>query len=74
MCNACGFLCCGSDQFGGCGCDHCACEDCWSDEPDDTDDEEYYETFDPACVTPQDTTPPELKAVLGDALAKQKPE
>lgn len=26
----------------------------------------------PVCVTPQDTTPPELKAVLGAALAKQK--
>lgn len=23
MCNACGFLCCGSDQFGGCGCESC---------------------------------------------------
>src|SRR5690349_21768545 len=30
MCNACGFLCCGSDMFSGCGCDHCknqACHD-----------------------------------------------
>lgn len=24
MCNACGFLCCGSDEFSGCGCDHCS--------------------------------------------------
>jgi len=23
MCNACGNLCCGSDQFDGCGCEHC---------------------------------------------------
>ncbi len=34
MCNACGFLCCGSDQLGECGCDHCdepACHtvNCW---------------------------------------------
>ncbi len=28
MCNACGFLCCGSDQFGGCGCEHCGNEAC----------------------------------------------
>jgi len=28
MCNACGFLCCGSDQFGGCGCEHCGEEAC----------------------------------------------
>ena len=26
------------------------------------------------CVTPQDTTPPELKAVLGHALSKQTPK
>jgi hypothetical protein len=30
MCNACGFLCCGSDQFEGCGCDGCECPDCWT--------------------------------------------
>lgn len=28
MCNACGFLCCGSDQLGGCGCEHCGEEGC----------------------------------------------
>lgn len=28
MCNACGFLCCGSDEFGGCGCEHCGEEGC----------------------------------------------
>lgn len=28
MCNACGNLCCGSDEFG--GCDHCDCPECWS--------------------------------------------
>lgn len=34
MCNACGFLCCGSDEFGGCGCDGCEEPDCWSDDDD----------------------------------------
>jgi hypothetical protein len=29
MCNACGFLCCGSDVFERCGCDHCSCPACW---------------------------------------------
>ena len=29
MCNACGFLCCGSDQLGECGCDGCTVRDCW---------------------------------------------
>lgn len=28
MCNACGFLCCGSDEFGGCGCEHCGEDGC----------------------------------------------
>ena len=23
MCNACGYLCCASDEFEECGCDHC---------------------------------------------------
>ncbi len=36
MCNACGFYCCASDQFYGCGCEHCPCSECW---PDDDDDE-----------------------------------
>ncbi len=30
MCNACGFSCCGSDEFEGCGCDHCDEPECWS--------------------------------------------
>lgn len=30
MCNACGNLCCGSDEFEGCGCDHCDEPDCHS--------------------------------------------
>lgn len=28
MCNACGNLCCGSDEFKGCGCYHCGHPDC----------------------------------------------
>lgn len=28
MCNACGFLCCGSDELGGCGCEHCGEPEC----------------------------------------------
>ena len=28
MCNACNNLCCGSDEFGGCGCEHCGCDEC----------------------------------------------
>lgn len=28
MCNACGFYCCASDQFEGCGCDTCGYEEC----------------------------------------------
>lgn len=28
MCNACGNLCCGSDEFEGCGCDGCPVTDC----------------------------------------------
>lgn len=37
MCNACGFLCCGSDQLHQCGCDHCDCPECWDPEQDDFD-------------------------------------
>lgn len=32
MCNACGFLCCGSDEFSGCGCDHCEEPECHSEQ------------------------------------------
>lgn len=28
MCNACGFLCCASDVFEDCGCDHCPEPEC----------------------------------------------
>lgn len=34
MCNACHNMCCGSDQFGGCGCDGCDEPECWSDDDD----------------------------------------
>ena len=70
MCNACHNVCCGSDQFEKCGCDGCECEDCWSDDPEDMEDDEYYEDLE--CVTPQFSTPPELTAILGDALNKAK--
>lgn len=46
MCNACGFLCCGYDGFSGCGCDHCTCSECWSDdwedESFDQDEDDFY--------------------------------
>lgn len=44
MCNACGFYCCASDEFDGCGCEGCykiAClpaEDEGNDEDNDEDD------------------------------------
>ena len=40
MCNACGNHCCGSDEFGGCGCDGCFEPDCWSDVEDEFFDDE----------------------------------
>lgn len=50
MCNACGNVCCGSDMFGGCGCDGCDDPDCWSDDNDFEDSgdegdmpEDYHE-------------------------------
>ena len=49
MCNACGNFCCGSDMFGGCGCDHCPEYECWPDDPDDenSDDGDYNEYDEP---------------------------
>ena len=52
MCNACGLMCCGSDQLSACGCD-CADADCWPrcevcdqqlwpGDPCDCDDEDEY--------------------------------
>jgi hypothetical protein len=39
MCNACGFLCCFSDEFSECGCEHCPYEAChYSEEDDEIDD------------------------------------
>ena len=43
MCNACGNVCCGSDEFGGCGCDGCDCPECCSEEADDECIHEEYE-------------------------------
>jgi len=42
MCNACGFFCCGSDEFGGCGCDGCPEPECWSDDEEFFDDDDDY--------------------------------
>lgn len=44
MCNACGNVCCGSDEFGGCGCDGCDEPECWSDDSDF--DEDYGDDYD----------------------------
>lgn len=41
MCNACGFLCCGSDKFGGCGCDGCFEPECWTEADEDEGPDEY---------------------------------
>ncbi len=48
MCNACGFRCCGSDQFTGCGCYHCDEFECRfdDDEIDDGYDEDDYDEDD----------------------------
>ena len=56
MCNACGLLCCGSDQLDGCGCNRCGepdcaerCQDCGDDiewcHCDDEDDDAYPEEY-----------------------------
>jgi hypothetical protein len=70
MCNACGNVCCGSDQFEKCGCDGCDCEDCWSDEPEDMEDDDYHDFEDDA--PKPNNVPPDLQAVLAEALAKQQ--
>lgn len=46
MCNACGNICCGSDMFGKCGCEHCDCPECWPDDDEDEffpDEDDFYE-------------------------------
>lgn len=50
MCNACHNMCCGSDQFEGCGCDHCNEPDCWSDDEYFEDDDDF--DLDCACSRP----------------------
>lgn len=57
MCNACGNLCCGSDEFGGCGCDGCDEPDCWSEEPEDEGDDDFYPAdwdYIDCCASPRD--------------------
>lgn len=46
MCNACGFLCCGSDLFSRCGCNGCDEFDCWDDDAEDDDEIEYLDDDD----------------------------
>jgi hypothetical protein len=55
MCNACLNVCCGSDRFEKCGCDGCHCEACWSDEPEDMDEDEFYECANPPLENTGDT-------------------
>lgn len=44
MCNACGFYCCGSDEFGQCGYDGCPEPECWSDDDEFFgDDDDYFD-------------------------------
>ena len=47
------------------------CDACGGDGIGYEDDDYYNYGNDPECVTPQDTTPPELKAVLAEALARR---
>ena len=51
-------------------CDACGGEGIGDQDDYDPFDEEFQGESD--CVTPQDRTPPELKEVLADALAKAK--
>lgn len=53
MCNACGNVCCGSDEFGGCGCDGCEDPDCWSEDEDERDDDEWRFPPELDCCSPK---------------------
>lgn len=53
MCNACHNVCCGSDMFGGCGCDHCECEECWTDDNFEEDCAEIADRIANLPVTPE---------------------
>lgn len=44
MCNACGNYCCGSDEFGRCGCEDCPNPACW---PEDDEDRQQFPDPDP---------------------------
>jgi hypothetical protein len=52
MCNACHNMCCGSDQFEGCGCDFCDEPDCWQDDEDFFDDDDGYDFSRCGCERP----------------------
>lgn len=79
MCNACGFLCCASDCFEGCGCDHCSNPACWPQcdncgEPGcdgecGGPDEDYGRDCAPRVVNHQNNP---LSAILRDALSKNQ--
>ena len=78
MCNACGFLCCGSDQFSGCGCTHCGCPECATDCPECGEPEEwcscgeydaYDDDYEPVPPAPEKQPDQSLRQVLADALA-----
>jgi hypothetical protein len=45
MCNACGNVCCGSDQFVGCGCNGCDDEECWTDDEADDEFDDFGEQY-----------------------------
>lgn len=49
MCNACGFLCCGSDEFSECGCDSCPYEACHYG-PDDDEQSDWADDDVMDCV------------------------
>jgi len=49
MCNACGFLCCGSDEFNGCGCESCDEPGCWPDDDDFFDEADDLYRLAPCC-------------------------
>ena len=46
MCNACGFYCCASDMFAGCGCWHCHNPKCLPEEDEDDGGDDW--DFDPS--------------------------
>ena len=53
MCNACGFMCCALDTFDKCGCDGCDEPDCWTDDEDERDDDDWDPGLDCDCCAPR---------------------